>query len=255
MRFLNAPGLRPTWRFRSRRLAAATVIASLLWAASVGTVAAAGCDPHGQDVTGTYFAYALRNVAGISAIRGQLLEYRPYVPFEMFRTRVTSAWVMLAGPGANNFAQIGWYEWSLNYRRIFLQYWDGQGWPLREYDPAPDWTYQEYSVSYVGQPAQFRFYHGRTVNPLWSAAAAFVPGTGEIASEISNQLNQMPGDLGAISFMKWTAMEVRVAGVFQAFAPAAVSTSDNTKWYSSNQRGGMDPLRELVTADRRGDCA
>lgn len=213
---------------------------------------AAGCDPHGSDVIGAKFAYALQsNYSAIDGVRASLLEYRPYVPFELFKTRSTSAWVMLSQAGYPRWAQIGWYEYALNYRKVFAQFWNGSGYPTYEWNPNPDWTYGEYKVVYTG--SLFQFYNRGSL--FLSANAAFNPNQGEIASEIANELNQMPGDYGARSWMAFNSMNKRVSGTWSAYSPSSVGTSNNTKFYASNARGGMDPLRQLVTADRRGDCS
>lgn len=228
------------------------LIAGALLLASAGPVQAAGCDPHGSDVVGSKFAFALQsNFGNIDGVRASLLEYRPYVPFEVFKTRATSAWVMLNQIGYPRWAQVGWYEYALNYRKVFVQYWNGTGYTTLEWNPNPDWTYGEYKIENAG--GQYKFYNRGSL--LWTAAAAFDPNEGQIASEIANELNQMPGDYGALSFMAFNAMNKRLSGSWSTFSPTSVGTSNNTKWYASNRRGGMDPTRQLVTADRRGDCS
>lgn len=223
-----------------------------LVAATPITANAAGCDPHGSDVVGSKFAYALKSNYGIiDGVRADLLEYRPYVPFELFKTRATSAWVMLNQQGYARWAQIGWYEYSSNYRKVFIQYWNGSGYPTFEWSPNPDWTYGQYKVNYTG--TQFKFFNRGTL--IYTASAAFNPNEGQIASEIANELNQMPGDYGAKSWMFFDAMNKRGAGSWSSSTPTSVGTSNNNKWYASNARGGMDPATELVTADKRGDCA
>lgn len=227
-------------------LAVALVI-SLLTPARV----AASCNPHGPDQVGNWAAFALRSAADITAVRAQLLGYRPFVPVSFTPENASAAWVGLTTYG--NWAQIGWYEYDLNYRKTFAQYTANGAVINREFNPPPDWQYQEYSVSFTG--GQFRFYMGRTVNPLWAVVPTFDPDRGDIASEITNLMAQMPGDFGEFPFMKFIAMEKRVGAAWSAFTPDNVNTNDNTKWYASNNRGGMDPIRELVTADKRGDCA
>lgn len=227
-------------------------LALCLTISSPASASAAGCDPHGSDVIGAKFAYALQtNYSNIDGVRSSLLEYRPYIPFEPFKTRGTAAWVGLTQAGYPRWAQVGWYEFALNYRKVFVQYWNGSGYPTYEWNPNPDWTYGEYKVQYTG--TQFQFYNRGGL--IWTASAAFNPNQGEIASEIGNELNQMPGDYGSHSWMAFNAMSKRVSGIWSAYAPSAVGTSNNTKFYASNARGGMDPLRQLVTADKRGDCA
>lgn len=191
------------------------------------------------------------NYASIDGVRADVLEYRPFVPFEPFRTRATSAWVMLSKAGVSQFAQVGWYEWSTNYRKVFVQYWNGTGYPIFEWNPNPDNTYSQYYVTYTNNA----FYFRNRGTQIKSTPAAFNPDQGEIASEITNLVNQMPGDYGAHAWMSYHNMERRLAGSWQNYSPNLVGTSDNTKWYSSNARGGMNPQRDLVTADKRGDCS
>lgn len=257
----NLPAIAGLWRTagRARRTTIQLAIVLALAASLLrpAPAYAAGCDPHAADQIGSWHAFALRSAALIDAVRAQLLGYRPFVPFSFTAQNAALAYVMLQTAGGK-WAQVGWYEYDLGYRKTFVQWIDANGNPqTREYDPPADGQYQEYAVSYTGAAGQkkFNFYKGRTVQPLISVSAAFDPDKGEVASEITNTLAQMPGNFGALSFMKFIAMEKRITGTWSAYSPDNVGTSDNTKWYASNARGGMDPLRELVTADRRGDCA
>ena len=214
--------------------------------------AQASCDPHASDAPGNWFAYALRTgYSNIDGVRASLLEYRPFIPWEPFATRATSAWVMLSRTGYPQFAQVGWLEWRGGVRNVFVQDWNGSGYPRFDFSKNPDWTYGEYQVLYTG--TQFVFYNRGS--RLHTATAALNPDKGEMATETHNQLNQMPGDYGARSFMAFNAMNKRVGGLWSAYSANIIGTSDNSKWYASNARGGMDPYRQLVTADRRGDCA
>jgi hypothetical protein len=236
----------------TRILLSTALSVALLWPSGASKVNAAGCDPHASDVIGSKFAYALQsNFPLIDGVRASVLEYRPFVPFELFKTRATSAWVMLSQIGYPRWAQIGWQEYALNYRKVFVQYWNGSGYPVTEWNPNPDWTYGEYKVVYTG--TQFLFYNRGTL--VKTVSAAFNPDEGQIASEIANELNQMPGDYGALSFMAFNNMNKSVAGHWGQYLPTSVSTSNNAKWYASNTRGGMNSATQLVTADKRGDCA
>jgi hypothetical protein len=77
-----------------------------------------------------------------------------------------------------------------------------------EWNPNPDWTYGEYKIENAG--GQYKFYNRGSL--LWTAAAAFDPNEGQIASEIANELNQLPGDYGALSLMAFNAMNKRMSG-------------------------------------------
>ncbi len=192
------------------------------------------------------------NVSDVFGVRAELLEYRPFIPYEPFRTRSSSAWVMLAQSGVTRLAQIGWYEWSLNYRKVFVQYWNGSSFPITEFNPFPDGTYTEYKV--IDQGNNMYFYTEGTLRK--SVSLNWDPNYGEIGSEITNWVNQMPGDYGAQNFMWFKLMKRQGSGAtWYNFAPNIVGTTDNAKWYASNSRSGMSSLTELVTADKRGDCA
>jgi hypothetical protein len=216
-------------------------------------VAAAGCDPHASNVEAHRFAYALKtNVQDMDGVRAEVWQYRPFIPFEFVRSRASSAWVMLAKTNFPYWAQMGWYEWSLNYRKTFIQYWNGSSYPTFEIAQEPDNTFTEYKVNDPG--SGFNFYiDGQLVKSV--GGQGWDPDHGEIASEITNEVNQMAGDYGALDFMWFLVMKRRIDGAWYNFNPNVVSTSNNTKWYASNGRGGMDPATELVTADKRGDCA
>jgi hypothetical protein len=154
---------------------------------------------------------------------------------------------MLNQIGYVRFAQVGWYEWSLNCRKVFLQYWNGTGYPLIEYGPNPDNTYTNYKVTYSG--TQFSFYSGSTL--LKTVSAAFNPNEGEIAGEIKNELNQMPGDYGIADWMQFQNMQKRLEGstAWSTYSPTSVGTSNNAKWYA------VVSGSTLFIADKRGDCS
>jgi hypothetical protein len=236
-----------------------TAIAVLLTCAlslSAPMAASAACDPHGpDDHEENRHAYAINTAyPEVDGVTAYIYQYRPFVPFELFKTRASSAWVMLHGVD-EQWAQVGWLEYW-NWRKTFVQWTDaGGGHPKLEFDPEPDWTYTQSTVLYepnANGQMRFRFFSDNV--EITAQNAWWDPQDVQVGSEIHNLVLQMPGDLGATHFQKFHTMRKRTSQ-WWPFAPTLVSTSNNQWFYASNARGGMDPLRELVTADKRGDCA
>lgn len=166
---------------------------------------------------------------------------------------------MLSEGGQPHWAQIGWVEMSINWRKVMVQYWNGSSYTTQYLDPMADWTSTRYTVQFqpVNGQWQWQFFANGTV--LVYGGVAFDPDQGEVASEITNLKAQMPGDFGAHAWESFNNMVKRLGNppneTWYAYAPSEVGTSDNTSFYASNARGGMDPQRQLVTADKRGDCS
>jgi hypothetical protein len=240
----------------------ALLIALPFWVGLADSPVAAGCDPHGPDQPVTAHAYMYRNwtTGGLDGARTYIYQYRPYLPFEFPRRSAAAAYVALVDKDiSGSIAQIGWNEyWT--WRKSFLQYYRGAGQPYGydEWNPEADWTYTDYMVSWdlVSGVRRYRFWLNGVLKGT-SNVSAFVPDRAEVASEINNFKVQMPGGMAGSGspFEHYDNVRKRVNGAYSALGPTAVNTVDNTKFYASNQRGGMDPSRELVTADRRGDCA
>jgi hypothetical protein len=231
---------------------------ALILVSQPSQVLAYGCDPFGADAGPARFAGAINTAyTTINGVSARIYQYRPFVSFQVDRAWASTAWVMLEGP--TGYAQTGWVQYRLGVRHTLVAWvdWTGENQPVKFFDPQPDWSFVQTTVLYepaAGGQMRYRFYAAG--EELIAVNAWHDPTQGTIASEINNTKAQLAGNFGAPQLMWFTDMKKRT-NQWWAFAPTDVGykNANSTIFYVSNTRPGMDPDRELATADRRGDCS
>jgi hypothetical protein len=234
------------------------LVAGLLLSGMAFPSAVAGaCDPNAQSQAGNWHAVAFNNeYPTINGVTAYVRQYRGHV--ENWGEPGSLGWVML-NDGVVRWAQVGYWQTGglFDTSHVFIQYTPvhrDNGWDTFWYPPENNDAFIQQTVLYesIGGQMQWRFFSDN-VN-LRNMPAWWDPQMGQIGSEIQNLANQMPGNFGDLHWAAYNQMQKRTNQWF-AFAPTDVTTSNDNLWYASNTRGGMDPLRELVTADKRGDCS
>ena len=175
---------------RHFRAIAASTAAVLVLGITASPSIASSCDPDRLNLTKHYFAGSQEtDYSGVTGIRANIREEDVYVDY---LTTGTTAWVMLEGSLANEWAQIGWYEGAFNDRHVFLQYWHNDGnFATFFFDPKTEETLTEYAVNFRYGTTKFKFFADGVL--YREANASFNPSMSSVFGETQDRANQMPG--------------------------------------------------------------
>ena len=194
------------------------------------------CNPGRSGGSGVFFSgwYNTAYTAPVD-VTSTILTYSPYVAPG---AAPTTAWDMLAGPGAHDWAQMGWRQDAGGYRTTFSQVWDS-------YHPSPvTWygsgtsigTYHTYLVHYNSATYGFEFYLDGTQWPYagYSPGANFYPSNTQAAGEVKDFNSQMPGNISNLEVFSGT--QLHDANGWHNFFPYATSVTTLTDY--GNLNGG-----------------
>ena len=183
----------------------------------------------------------------IGGVKTYLLNYSPWVKQDV------SAWPMLDDPVAGFYAQDGWAEEPNNDRHIFAEWTpDGGTWDDKYWGADSVGSTSSYDVLYLNHQNAFSFgWDGNEARD--DEFASFAPTTGDVAGEIQDMADQMPGDTNQNESFDYTQAWVGQAGSgnggWQDFGPAGAYTGlDGTppNWYATQV---WDPNHHFVTRD------